>query len=270
MSIFNSIWLGIVQGLSEFLPISSSAHLQLFSELFKVDLSGDNMHLFIVLLHTGTMIAVLLCYWRRVWLMIKHPVLSDLKWLVVATIPTVVYALIKPDFPESFERSLMPFAFLLTAFMLYMSDYLAKLRDIGKTAHKDVKWYDVLAMGFMQIIGTFMGVSRSGSTLFGGLATGLHRKNAADFCFLMSIPAVCGAVVLDMYEIYKSEAGFAVIGEIGTVQIAAGIAAAVVCGILAIKFMLFLVKKISLKWFSLYTAVLGLVLIFNDFFFKWW
>ena len=270
MSLINSIWLGIVQGLAEFLPISSSAHLTLFSEWLNVDLGGDMISLFVVLLHVGTLLAVLICYRKRVWLMIRHPLLSEFKWLVVATVPTVIYAVLKPDSFDALERTLMPFSFLFTALILYIGEYVSRMRELSENTHKKVKWYDALAMGFMQIIGTLPGVSRSGSTLFGGLATGLTRKSTADFCFLMSIPAVCGAALLDAYEIVKSPAGFSTLGEIGGMQILVGIATAAVCGIIAIKFMLMLLKKLSLKWFSLYMGIMGIVLILNDFMFHWW
>ncbi|MBQ1256813.1 MAG: undecaprenyl-diphosphate phosphatase, partial [Clostridia bacterium] len=115
--------------------------------------------------------------------------------------------------------------------------------------------------GLMQCIGTFAGVSRSGSTITGGLATGLNRKKVADFSFMMSIPAILGAVLLDILDL-ESASLEAMSASVGPVL--AGIAAAMISGFLAIKFMLYMIRKIRLRWFAASVGVLGAVILIMD------
>lgn len=271
LDFLKSILLGLFQGLTEFLPVSSSGHIMLMSEIFGLDMSGELLEVFTVILHMGTLLAVMLFYMKQVWELIAHPIKGNLKWLIVATIPTVVWALLLKktgwdDVVDASARTLLPFAFLLTAVFLLLADGFARSRKIARTQHKRVKFKDALIMGLMQCVGTFSGVSRSGSTITGALASGLDSKNAADFSFMMSIPAILGAAALDAWGIVKG--GSAVSMDMITANlgpIVAGVLAAFVSGLLAIKFMLFIIKKIQLKWFSLYLLVLAAVVLINDY-----
>jgi len=274
LDFIKSILLGIFQGLTEFLPVSSSGHIMLLSEIFGIETTGDALSILTVLLHVGTLLAVLIFYMSRVWKLIVHPIKGELKWLIVATIPTVAYALILKktgwdDVVDASARTLLPFAFLLTAVFLLLADGFARSRKLAKTTHKTVGFKDSLIMGLMQCIGTFSGVSRSGSTITGGLASGLDSKNAADFSFMMSIPAILGAAALDVYDLMKGSVDTAVVTDC-LPQIVAGVIAAFVSGLMAIKFMLFVIKKVKLKYFSLYLVILGAVLLINDFIVKLW
>ena len=263
MSAFEAFVLGVVQGLTEFLPVSSSGHLMVLQKMFGISAEGDGMLVFNILMHVGTLIAVFIVYWKRIWNMIRHPFKSELKWLVVATIPAVIAALTL-DFDDAFEGKFIIWSFYLTSIVLVLSGFIGNQRRRQKKYHKDTRWYDALSMGIMQAIAILPGLSRSGSTIAGGLASGLTRKRAADFAFLMSIPAILGSVVLEGKDILELGASSAV----SATSIVIGVAASMVFGLLAIKLMLIVVKKISLNWFALYTFLLGTFLLLDKYFFK--
>ena len=211
LTYFKSIILGLIQGLTEFLPVSSSAHVMLAEEIFGLKLEAGLAGAFTVMLHVGTLIAVVAWYFKRILKMLAHPIKGELKYLILATIPTVVFVLALKytgwdDVIDSVARTLLPYAFLFTALILLLADGIGKARSIAKTSHGKVKAKDAIIMGLMQCVGTFTGVSRSGSTIAGGLAGGLKRKSAADFSFMMSIPAILGAAVLELRHVLKSDA----------------------------------------------------------------
>lgn len=257
MSTLQAFILGLVQGLGEFLPISSSGHLTLVQTLFSIPQDGSMA--LEVMLHVGTLIAVFVVYWKRIWGMICHPLRSELKLLVVATIPAVVAKLLFEDFFEmAFTGAFLGFSFVITTIILCTADILARITE----THKDVGWKDAIVMGCMQAVAILPGVSRSGSTIAGGIATGLTRKRAADFSFIMSIPAILGGLVLELKGIVD---GSAIAAAGGAVPVLVGVIAAAVFGFIAIRVMLYAVRRISLKWFGLYTGILGLLVIIDQF-----
>ena len=258
--------LGLIQGLAEFLPISSSGHLtlgQMFFDLNEVPMTLD------ILLHLGTLIAVFAVYWKRIWNMIVHPIASELKYLILATIPAVAAALFLGDFIDQlFEGAYLGFSFLMTSFVLVLGEAVNRLRT---RKHKQVNALDAIVMGCMQAVAIAPGLSRSGSTICGGLFTGLTRRRAADFSFLMSIPAILGSAVLDLKDMFDeaSAAGISFgaqfverIAEMGgAVPVLIAVGTAAVSGFLAIKLMLKIVKKVGMRWFAVYTFLLGAFMI---------
>lgn len=269
LTYLKSILIGIFQGFTEFLPVSSSGHVMLLSEIFGVELEGAALGSFTVMLHVGTLISVLVVYFRRVWDMLRHPIKGDLKWLVVATLPTVLYALLLKATGwdaviDNTARTLLPFAFCFTAVLMFLADGIATNRRIAKMTHKHVKFRDALSAGLMQCVGTFTGVSRAGSTIVGGFASGLDRRSAADFSFLMSMPAIFGAMVLDGWELYESGAMAEAFGSHVSV-LCAGVLAAFVAGLVAIKLMVAAVKNVKLKWFGVYLLLLSAAILVNDY-----
>ena len=257
MTEIQALILGVVQGLTEFLPVSSSGHLLLFEKLFNVH--TESMLTLNILLHVGTLLAIFVVYWERIWNMICHPIQSELKWLVVATIPAVAAALLV-DFDSAFEGNFIGISYMLTTLILIFAQYISKARKEARSLHRNVRWYDALGMGIMQAVAILPGVSRSGSTIAAGVTTGLSRKRAADFSFLMSIPAILGSAVLDLKDLVLGEAPSISIGLTPTLI---GMTAAAISGFLAIKFMLVVIRKISLNWFALYTFLLGAFLLIN-------
>lgn len=258
MDIMQAFWLGLVQGLAEFLPISSSGHLLLLQRIFGI--SNDSVTLE-VLLHMGTLLAVIVVYWRRLLNMILHPLQSELWLLVVATLPAVAAALLF-DFSDAFAGEFLGFSFLITTLILWLSDLVAGV----SFETKKVKWYNALVMGIMQAIAILPGVSRSGSTIAGGVSTGLSRKRAADFAFLMSVPAILGSLVLEIVSALKGEGGLATSLASGdALALAVGVITSAVFGFIAIKTMLKIVRRVRLTWFGLYTGVLGVLILVDQY-----
>ncbi|MBQ2202654.1 MAG: undecaprenyl-diphosphate phosphatase, partial [Clostridia bacterium] len=205
-----AILLGLVQGLCEFLPVSSSGHLFLVSKLTSGAVGeGYFGSFFTVMLHVATLIAVLFVYREQVLSILRHPIQKLTLHLIIATLPTVAFALIlkKFDALDSWldEGNFVGVSFLLTAAFLTVSELLSRRRKPRKSLDT-MRWIDALAIGGMQAIGVLPGVSRSGSTIAGALGMRLDRKSAADFSFLMSIPAILGGLVLELYKMIKAPA----------------------------------------------------------------
>lgn len=257
MDWLQALWLGLVQGLTEFLPISSSGHFMLLSKVFDMHVSNA----FNVLLHAGTLLAVVVVYWKRLLNMLLHPIKSDLWKLVVATLPLVASALLLDEyFPDDFQMEFLGYAFLITTLILWLSDLVAGV----SFETKQVRWYNVLAMGFMQALSVPAGISRSGSTIAGGIATGLSRKRAADFAFMMSVPAILGAIAKGwegILELPTLVAGGSIL------PLVVGFVVAAISGFLAIRFMLTIVRRVRLPWFGLYTGILGVLILLDQYVF---
>lgn len=236
---------------------------------FGISADVDKLLMLDVLLHMGTLLAVFVVYWRRILNMITHPVKSDLKWLVVATVPAVIAAL-TINYGDAFEGKFIVWSFYLTSIVLVLGNFIGNQRRLQRKGHKDVRFIDALVMGIMQAVAILPGLSRSGSTITGGLASGLTRKRAADFAFLMSIPAILGSVVLQGKDLLfaQTSAGAQPEAAISAAAILVGVAAAALFGFLAIKFMLWVIRRISLNWFALYTFLLGTFLLIDKYILK--
>jgi undecaprenyl-diphosphatase len=258
MGILESIVLGIVQGLTEFLPVSSSGHLVLLQKIFEKLGSPINTALFFdTMLHLGTLIAVVVVMWKEIIDLFRKP-FHNLLYLVIATIPAVIFALLFKKFIDStFGGYYLGYAFLLTAVILTLSELIAN----SVTRKKELKSGAALTMGIMQCVGIFPGVSRSGSTIAGGLAYGVDREKAAKFSFLMSIPAIIGANILQGYEAIKSAV------DIQWLPVIIGTVCAAVAGYAAVKFMLALIQRKKLYGFAIYVAVLGAFVLLDRYIF---
>jgi undecaprenyl-diphosphatase len=262
MNIFEAFILGIVQGLTEFLPVSSSGHLVIFQQIFKTD-TGIALT-FDVALHFGTLLAVLFVYWKKVCEMIRHPFAKLPMFLILGTVPTIVITLLFKDMIESTYggTALLGPGFIFTGLVLIGAEKIGN----GRKEIKEMKASDTLLIGVGQGIALLPSISRSGMTISTGLALGLERGFAADYAFLLSIPAILGGMVLSAYDLIKGDA--AAISSVGAAPFAIGIVAAALTGFLAIKVMLKAVKKIKMKYFALYVIVLGLLIIIGRIFFK--
>lgn len=259
-----AILLGLVQGLCEFLPVSSSGHLYLISKLTSGAVGEDTFgSFFTVMLHVATLIAVLFVYREQVLAILRHPIQKLTLHLIVATLPTVVFALILKKF-DALDKWLddgnfVGFSFLLTAVFLTVSELMCRRRKAKKSIDT-MRWTDALVIGGMQAIGVLPGVSRSGSTIAGALGMRIDRKSAANFSFLLSIPAILGGLVLELYKLVK---------EPDSINLTVGTAAAWILGMLvaaisgyfAVRFMIRLITKKGLLGFAIYTGALGLVVL---------
>jgi undecaprenyl-diphosphatase len=257
MSVIKAIILGIVQGLTEFLPVSSSGHLVLLQKIFNIE---EGALTFDIALHFATLIAVLVIYRQRILEMIKKPFSKLPVYIVVATIPIAVFGLLLNDLIESFFETgaTLGIGFIFTGLVLLYAD------SVGKKERKieDMTIKDPLLIGTSQAVAMLPAVSRSGMTISTSLLLGVERKTAADFAFLLSIPAILGATVVDIYKILK--AGGNVFASIGAAPFAFGMLFAGISGFFAIKFMISLIEKQKLKYFSYYLWILGALVLLDQ------
>ncbi len=250
MSILIVILLGIVQGVTEFLPISSSGHLVLLEKIFHIK---DNVILLNVFLHVGSLIAVLIYYRKEVWALIKKPFQQKTLLLFLASLPTIIIVLIFKNFIEdSFNGEYLVFGFLVTAFFLIVAS--VPIKTSGKVDKKTA-----LIMSFVQGFATLPGISRSGSTITAGLLLGKDKKEVADFSFLMSIPIILASFA---YELIGLD--IAAAAAIPWYSILVGVLFSFVFGYIAIAIMIKMIKKAKLYYFSIYLIILSIILlVFN-------
>lgn len=260
MTIFQSVILGIIQGLGEFLPISSSGHLLLARLVMGIqDNQTSAMKMFDVLLHVGTLLPVALVFYKDWLAMLRHPIRNrTLALLFMASLPTlVIYLLAKVILPEAggfriFDSGwFLGVSFLLSSIFLLFADRLSRQSVSGRRVTFPV----AVLMGIFQGIGMIPGVSRSGSTITGGVACGLKKETAAKFSFMMSAPAILASLLMEGKD--AIEEGY--YREIELIPSIIGIFIAAVCGFLAIRFMLKVISRISLSWFALYLAIIGVM-----------
>ena len=263
MTISSAIILGIVQGVAEFLPISSSGHLAVLQNLF--DLSAGEDHLFFdVLLHLGTLISICVCYWgdivamvREVFIVLRGGRRADgtpVQGHLGAARLFLMIVVINYNLEELYY--ITPFigaALLLTGCMLFVSDKMAP----GTRTERNMRFRDALTIGLCQCVATIPGLSRSGATITAGIATGLDRTFAMKYSFLLSLPAVLGANLLSFIKAIGEE-------SIEASLIPAyllGMLAAMLSGIAAISLMKLITKKSKFGWFAYYCWGAGVLTI---------
>ncbi len=254
MDFFQSIILGIVQGFTEFLPVSSSGHLAFFQSLFGV---SEVPIFYDVMLHVGTLVAVFIVLRKDIWGLLRHPIKNKLGMVILATLPAIVVVLIAEQvFPEVFADVLsgkyLAFGFFATSGILVLSEFLARRKE----KKQSILLPQAMVMGLMQAAALVPGISRSGSTIAGGLFCGLNREKVARFAFIMSIPAILGGLVFGLADV--AEHGM---GDVSVPVIIAGVITSALCGFIAIRFMLRLISKHKLYGFAIYTAALGVFIL---------
>lgn len=262
-----TILLGIVQGIAEFLPVSSSGHLVLFQKLMGMPETGLLME---ILLHVGTLFAVLAAFRREIAGMLRHPLTSrPVRLLFAATLPAVAAALLLGDALDViFSGWFLGFSFLLTSALLFVSEALSRRSgaDAALLEMDEMTFAQTLCMGCMQAAALVPGISRSGATIVGGLASGVPRRTAAQFSFLMSAVATVGSLVFKMKDLAQAAAGGGAVFEGGPAAMIAGMLAAAVSGYLAIRWLLRLLERASLRAFAYYTAAVGLLVLCDQLF----
>ena len=255
MSWFEAIILGMIQGLSEFLPVSSSGHLLVFHHLLGIT-TEDNLT-FIIVLNMGSLLPLLFVFRKDIWGLIKKPLQKTNALLIIATIPLVVVTLLFESRIESmfYMVNLLPFGFIATWVVLILSDRLKKNKeDMSK-----ISFFDAALIGLAQACAVFPGISRSGSTITATMARGINRENAAKFSFLMSVPAAIGAMVFRLSRIIADPA---LLEGLNFLNLGLGFITSAITGYMAINIMLAIVKKAKLKYFALYYVFALAVLIF--------
>ncbi len=258
MELLKAIILGIIQGLTEFLPVSSSGHLVIGSELLNFQEQGV---VFDVFLHLGTLVAVVVVFREEIWAMVKAPLVllvgkgdavdrHYFRWdlyVVLATLPAVFVGLFFKDTVEQlFGNILVAYCMLIvTGLLMLMARYLPQ-RD------EPVNWYRSILVGFAQACAILPGLSRSGSTIFVGMALGIAREKIARFSFIMSIPAILGAAVLQFGALLENPPQSDVL-----LNLTAGTFMAAVSGYFAIKLLLDIIRRNRLQWFGYYCLLIA-------------
>ena len=276
MTYFEAVILGLVQGLAEFLPISSSGHLALLQQWFGID--ENKVLLFAVLLHVGTLISVFIVYWKDIWELIvelcltikdlftgkglrleERPVRKLGVMIIVATIPTAIIGLLFNDLFDKLYTSVLPIGIglIITGFLLILAERTGNSsRGIDR-----MNFRNALFIGTVQGIAICPGISRSGSTLFGSLICNLDRKFAVTFVFLISIPSILGSAVMEDQDAIKAGLDMAQLGPV-----LVGMVVAAVSGLIAIKTMIKIVSDKKLSYFSYYVWALGAAVVIYSFF----
>jgi undecaprenyl-diphosphatase len=264
MTILQAILLGILQGLTEFLPISSSGHLVILPYFLNWDLPAKEMFIFNVLVQNGTLVAVILYFWKDLWgiltaffrqLLRGQPFASceaRLGWLLIAaTIPAGLAGLFLQDIVEqAFSSPLVTgIALLVTAVLMILGEKISlKLGD-----EHDITLGTALFMGVMQSLALLPGISRSGATISGGMMRHLKRESAARFSFLMAVPIMLAAGGLSTYQMFTE------VTDLGGFLplMAAGFLTALLVGYIAIRWLLRFLVNHALIYFSIYCFLLG-------------
>lgn len=270
MDIFSIIIQGIIQGLTEFLPVSSSGHLSVVQHFMNM---GEESLIVSICLHLGTLLAVFCTFYKTIWGMIKEFFLSirdiftgNFSWkkmndnrrlmfmVIIATAILVPVYLFK-DFFISVEGDgdiiFEGCAFLFTAILLFLSDACVK----GYKTGKDMSVKDAIIVGLFQCVALFPGVSRSGSTTTAGLFCGLTRETAVTYSFILGIPAIMGGSILELGSAISTGI------EIDFSILAVGFCCSAITGFLAISLVKFIIKHDKFKVFGIYTLILGLFCI---------
>lgn len=290
MSLLEAIFLGFVQGVAEFLPVSSSGHLAIFEKIFGIDEAGIAFDVF---LHIGTLVAVLLVFWRDVsrlfvegvgivadscvnaYAFIKAKKTKETPiyrkvirsayrkfamLVIVSTIPTGIIGMLGRELVDkSSDTLIVPgLCLLITAVLLFMSDQIPD----GTKTPKRTTYANAVFMGVCQGIATLPGLSRSGTTITSGLLCGLRRDFAVKYSFIMSIPAIIGAAMVEIPDMQRD------IATTSAVYYIVGVIISAVVGFVCIKTMLIIVKNKKFKYFAYYCAVVGVIAVIASFFVK--
>ena len=263
MNWLEALILGIVQGLTEFLPVSSSGHLEIGQALLGT--SGEENLSFAILVHTATVLSTLVVFYREVAQLFKGT-FTTLQWnaekdyvakILVSMIPVFVVGMFFKDEVEAFFGNgllLVGICLLITACLLALSEYLQKKR---LTSGHEVNYKDAFIIGIAQACAVLPGLSRSGTTIATGLLCGVKKESVAQFSFLMVLVPILGEAFLDFMDILQGEAT----AQLELLPAIVGFIAAFITGCFACRFMVEIVRRQRLVWFALYCAIVGSVAI---------
>lgn len=260
MSVFRAVILGIIQGIAEFLPISSSAHLILLPYLFGWEESGLA---FDVALHFGTMMAVLVVFFKDWWDLFIGAI-KDIKtkkkttegkmfwYLVIATIPAAGAGLLLDDIIENVIRNkiwIIALALAIMGMLIFLGDKWAQKHYKKEIEFEDISLKQAFLVGVSQAFAVIPGFSRSGTTILAGRLMGISKQAITKFTFLLSVPVICGATILK-------------VGDLSfTKEVIIGIISSFAMGIIAIKFLLNYIKKHDFSVFAFYRVILAIIIL---------
>ena len=272
MSTIQAIFLGVIQGITEFLPISSTGHLTLAGKLMNL-ISPENPEkwtAFMAVIQLGTLLAVIVYFWKDLILIAKDFFKENISsrkkikeqshnsmmgwFLIIATLPVAIIGLV---FKHKIEGVFTKNLYVIAISLIVLAIILAIAEKTGKFNRemKSLKWYDALIVGIAQCFALIPGSSRSGTTITGGLFLGFTRETAARFSFLMSIPAVAASGLLEFYQSLKY------INTQGVLNMALGTLAAAIVGYLSIELLLRFLKKNTTFVFIVYRIIVGILIL---------
>ncbi len=274
MTLAQAIILGIIQGIAEFLPISSSGHLVLLQHFFGIK---EGNLFFTEMLHFGTLISIFIVYFNDIiniiveffkmigsWIKNKKITIKNgyqklALLIIIGTIPTAIIGILFEDFFETlYSSSLLPIgiSFIITGILLW----IANKKPYENKNIKNMGFFDSIIIGIFQGIAIIPGISRSGTTIVAGLLRGLDRNLATEFSFLLALPAIFGAGLLGIVDVVKTGSEMAF-----TTPLLIGVILSAVVGVFAIKFLISILKKDKLYYFSYYLWFIGIITIISNF-----
>ena len=263
MDWLQALILGLVQGLTEFLPVSSSGHLAIGREILGVEAAEDLV--FEITVHVATVLATIIVFRKQIWKLLcglfKFKYNDETDYILkicVSMIPVFIVGMFFKDKVESLFSSLLVvgLALVVTAMLLLFSDIYGGRGKVAERRYRNgIGWWQALTVGIGQAFAVIPGLSRSGTTISTGLLCGVKREAVAQFSFLMVLVPILGEAFLDLVG------GDVAASSVGMLPLLVGFLAAFVSGLFACKVMIALVKKAKLRWFALYCAIVGLVVI---------
>lgn len=260
MSWLEALVLGIVQGLTEYLPVSSSGHLAIGSALFGIE--GEENLAFTIVVHVATVFSTLVILWKEIeWIfrgLFKFQMNSETRYAINILISMIPIGIVGVFFKDTVE-SIFGSGLLIVGSMLLVTAALLAFSYYAKPRQKEsISMKDAFIIGLSQACAVLPGLSRSGTTIATGLLLGNNKAKLAQFSFLMVIPPILGEALLDILKLVKGED---IAGDIPTLSLVVGFVAAFLSGCLACKWMINIVKKGKLIYFAIYCAIAGLVTI---------
>jgi undecaprenyl-diphosphatase len=268
MSWFEAIILGLIQGLTEFLPVSSSGHLIIAKELFGIETHDLS---FEVVVHAATVLSTIVVFRKYIWELLRSLFKFEyneqtryILLILVSMIPVMIVGFFFKSYVEELFGSgllVVGLALMLTALLLILSESLNRRSDSKAQQGQPVGWKSAIWMGVAQAVAVIPGLSRSGSTIATGLMCGVSREQVTRFSFLMVLIPVLGEAFLELVG-----GGFSASSSAGELQLLLGFISAFLSGLFACKVMIAIVRKARLKWFAIYCAIAGIAcVIFNMF-----
>ncbi len=249
MSFFNIFVLGLVQGVAEFLPISSSGHLVIVEQLLGIQ--QDNI-LFEVFLHFSTLLTVIIYFRQDIFKLKKN----QLKLIVIATVPIVIVGLMFKDLVQLLFSSITLVAsFLVITGILNLVTARQLKRQAGSKKKKQISTKQAVVIGVFQALAILPGISRSGSTVFAGITQGVDRVKTFRFSFLLVIPAILGASLLELLGNYSQ------LSEVNLMMFLVGGVTAFVSGLLSLKLFEYVIKTVQFSWFGYYSLTIGSLIL---------
>ncbi|MBS3944730.1 MAG: undecaprenyl-diphosphatase UppP [Melioribacter sp.] len=272
MNIIEAIILGIIQGLTEFIPISSTGHLTVAGKLMNLisDVNPERWTAFIAVIQLGTLMSVIIFFWKDLWLILRDFIQdviisrksfseqsnnSRMGWyLIIATVPVAIIGI---GFKDIIEGALTKNLYVIAGSLIVLALILAIAEKTGKFNRSagDIKWYDALIIGLAQSLALIPGSSRSGTTITAAIFLGFSRETAARFSFLMSIPAITASGLLQFYQALKY------IDTSGIITMAVATIVSGIFGYLSIEFLLRYLRKKSTFIFIIYRIVIGIIIL---------